>query len=63
MMGVLTQNRLNKPIGGKSKKFAIMTNKQWEELKEKALSTIQLYLATQVLRKLLDQTNTAVLWL
>uniref|UniRef100_A0A7C9EBU4 Uncharacterized protein n=1 Tax=Opuntia streptacantha TaxID=393608 RepID=A0A7C9EBU4_OPUST len=63
MMAVLTQNGLKKALGGKSKKPESMTDEQWEELDEKALSTIQLCLAPPVLREVLDKTTTAEIWL
>ena len=50
MMAILTQNGLNKALGGKTKKLATMTDEQWKEPDEKSLSTIQLCLATHVLR-------------
>ena len=62
-MVVLTQNGLKKALGGKSKKPESMTDEQWEELDEKALSTIQLCLAPSVLREVLDKTTTAEIWL
>ena len=43
-MAILTQNGLNKALSSKTKKPATMTDKQWEELDEKTLSTIQLCL-------------------
>ena len=63
MRAVLTQSRLKKALGSKTKKLATMTDEQWEELDEKALSTIQLRLATHALREVLDKTTTADLWL
>jgi len=51
MMVILTQNGSKKALGGKTKKPESMTDEQWEELDEKALSTIQLCLAPHVLRK------------
>ena len=49
MMTILTQNGLKKALARKKKKPVTMTEEQWEELDEKALSTIQLGLATNVL--------------
>ena len=57
MMAVLTQNGLKKALGGKTKKPTTMIDEQWEELDKKALSTIQLCLATHVLREVLDKTT------
>jgi len=42
MKVVLTQNRLKKAVGGKTKMPESMTNEPWEDLDQKALSTIQL---------------------
>jgi len=62
-MAVLTQNGLTKAIAGKTMKPSTMTDEQWEELDKKALSTIQLYLATHVLHEGLHATTMATLWL
>jgi len=58
-MAVLVQNGLKKVLAGKKKKPAIMTNGQWKEFDEKALSTIQSSLAPNVLREVLDKITTA----
>ena len=63
MMDILTQNELKKALSGKTKKPGTMANEHWEELREKALSTIQLCLATHVLPEVLNKTGTADLWL
>lgn len=64
MMGVLVQNGLKKALASKKKKKpATMTNEQWKELDEEALSTIQLSLALHVIREVLDKITTAELWL
>ena len=39
-----------------------MTDDEWEELEEKALSAIQLYLVPHVLREVLDKTTAVGLW-
>jgi len=57
MMVVLIQNALRKALGGKTKKPATMTDKQWEELVEKTLLMIQLCLETHVLHEVLDKTT------
>ena len=59
MIAILTKIGLKKALGGKAKKPATMTNEHWEALDEKALSTIQLCLATHVLCEVLDKTTTA----
>jgi len=53
MMIVLTQN------GSKMNRSSTMIDEQLEQLDEKALSTIQLCLATHVLSEVLDATTTA----
>ena len=63
MKAVLTQNGLKKALQGKSKKPPTMTNEKWDELDEKALSAIQLYLSREVLREVIHETTTAELWL
>ena len=54
MTAVLTQNELKKAIARKKQTSFTMTDEQWEELYEKALSMIQLCLATVVLHDVLD---------
>ena len=63
MMAVLTQIWLKKAIGGKKKKPDAITDDQWDERDEKVPSTIQLCLATHVLREVRDMTAGADLLL
>ena len=63
MRAVLTQNGLKKALDGKTKKPASMTDDQWDELDEKALSSIQLCLSKEVLREVVNETTVAGLWL
>ena len=49
MMAVPIHNGLKKILASKKKKPATISDEQWEELDEKALSTIQLSLAPHVL--------------
>jgi hypothetical protein len=63
MRAVLTQNGLKKALDGKSKKSASMTDDQWDEMDEKALSSIQLCLSKEVLREVVKETTAAGLWL
>ena len=56
---VLTQNELKKALDGKTKKPASMSDKQWDELDEKALSSIQLCLSKQVLREVVNEITAA----
>ena len=63
MRAVLTQSGLKKALDGIENKPASMTNEQWEELDEKALSSIQLSLSKEVLCEVANETTTAELWL
>ncbi|KAL6493219.1 hypothetical protein OROGR_032978 [Orobanche gracilis] len=63
MSAVLIQSGLKKALDGKSKKPDTMTDKQWDELDEKALSSIQLCLYKEVLREVANERTAASLWL
>lgn len=63
MKAVLTQNGLKKALVGKSNKPVTMTDEQWDELDEKALSAIQLCLSKEVLREVVHETTASGLWL
>ncbi|MCI18063.1 transducin/WD40 repeat-like superfamily protein [Trifolium medium] len=63
MRAVLTHNGLKKALDGKAKKPISMTEEQWDELDEKALSSIQLCLSKEVLREVVNETTAAGLWL
>jgi len=63
MRVVLTQNGFKKALDGKLKKPASMTDDQWDELDEKAFSSIQLCLSKEVLREVVNETTAAGLWL
>jgi len=54
MTAAPTRNELKKAIARKKQTSFTMTDEQWEELYEKALSMIQLCLATVVLHDVLD---------
>lgn len=62
MKAVLVQSGLKKALDGKAKKPESMTDEQWEELDEKALSTNQLCLTKEVLREVIHEETTAELW-
>ena len=62
MVVVLSQNKLKKALAGKKQKPITMPKEQQEELDKKALSMIQLFFATNVLREVLDQITTVDLW-
>jgi len=63
MRVVLTQSGLMKALDGIQNKPTSMTDEQWEELDEKALSSIQLSLSKEFLREIANETTTAELWL
>ena len=44
MQAILTQHGLKKALDGNSKKPSTMTDEQWDDMDEKALSVIQLCL-------------------
>jgi hypothetical protein len=62
MRFILTQNGLKKALDGEPKKPTSMTGEKWDELDEKTLSAIQLYLSKKVLREVANETTAVVLW-
>lgn len=62
MQAVLIQNGLKKALDGKSKKPATMTEDQWVEIDEKALSVIQLCLSREVLREVIKEKSAESMW-
>ena len=58
-MAVRTQTWLKKAIDGMKKKPEAITDDQWDERAEKVPLTIQLCLATHVLRDVRDMTTEA----
>lgn len=63
MKAILIQKGFKKALDGKSKKLTSMTNEQWVELDDKALSAFQLCLSNEVLREVGTETTAAELWL
>jgi len=59
MLAVLTQNGLKKVLTGKMMRPTIMTEEQWDEMDEKALSAIQLCLSREVLREVINEKTTS----
>jgi len=59
MTAVLTHNESRKVIARKKQKSFTMTDEQWEELYEKALSMIQLCLEALVLHEVLNRLTMA----
>ncbi|KAJ1390749.1 Retrovirus-related Pol polyprotein from transposon TNT 1-94 [Sesbania bispinosa] len=51
MMAVLTQRNLKVATSGKEKMPATMKDSEWDEIDEKALSTIQLCITDDVLQE------------
>lgn len=62
MRVILIQSGLKKALEGKSKKPDTMSNADWEELDEKALTAIQLMLSKEVLREVAYEKTTTGLW-
>ncbi|KAJ0105981.1 hypothetical protein Patl1_17772 [Pistacia atlantica] len=62
MMAVLTKKGTKKALREKAKKPETMTNAKSEDIDEKALSSIQLALTSDVLREILEVKTTAEAW-
>jgi hypothetical protein len=62
MQDLLVQQRLQKALAEKSKKLASMTDEDWEDLDARALNTIRLCLADEVLFSIVEETKTKGLW-
>ncbi|KAJ0039675.1 hypothetical protein Pint_26641 [Pistacia integerrima] len=54
MMAVLTKEATKKALREKVKKPETITDAEWEDMDEKALSSIQLVLTSDVLREILE---------
>nr|CAD1827602.1 unnamed protein product [Ananas comosus var. bracteatus] len=59
MHAILTQQKLQKALLGKEKMSDSLTAEQKEEIDDKALTAIQLYLSDEVLREVLDEKTAA----
>ena len=62
MQYLLVQQGVQKALLGKSKKPRDMSNDEWEELYARALSTIWLCLANDVLFNIIEEKSTTSLW-
>jgi hypothetical protein len=62
MQDLLVQQGLKKALAGKTMKPTAMTNKEWEDLDEKSLSTICLCLADDVMFNIVGEDTTSGLW-
>jgi hypothetical protein len=62
MWDLLVQQGLQKALAGKSKKPTSMTDEDWEDLDARALSTIRLCLADEVLFNIVGEETTTGLW-
>uniref|UniRef100_A0A2N9HA88 CCHC-type domain-containing protein n=1 Tax=Fagus sylvatica TaxID=28930 RepID=A0A2N9HA88_FAGSY len=60
---LLVQQGLVKAFYGKTKKLEKMTDDEWEELDMKAVSTIRLLLADEVMYDVMEENSTAGIWL
>ena len=59
---LLVQQGLHKVLDGATKKPATMTTSDWEDLDARALSTIRLCLADEVLFNIVEETMASGLW-
>jgi hypothetical protein len=62
MRDLLVQQGLQKALAGKIKKPTSMTDEDWEDLDARALSTIRLCLADEVLFNIVEEETTTGLW-
>ena len=62
MLVVLTHNVLKKILAGKMTRPTTMTEEQWDEMDEKALSAIQLCLSREVLREVINEKTATDIW-
>ena len=62
MRDMLIQQGVEKALVGKTKKPYDMSNEDWNEIDEKALSAIRLCLADDVLFNIVSETTAAGLW-
>jgi hypothetical protein len=62
MRDLLVQQGLQKALAGKTKKPTSMTDEDWEDLDARALSTIRLCLADEVLFNIVEEETTTGLW-
>ena len=60
---LLVQQGLVKALYGKARKPETMTDDEWEELDMKAVSTIRLCLADELMYDVLNDVSTAAMWL
>ena len=60
---LLVQQGLVKALYGKAKKPETMTDDKWEELDMKAVSTIGLCLANELMYDVMDDVSIATIWL
>ena len=59
---LLVQQGLHKALDGVTKKPTSMSNSDWEDLDARALSTVRLCLANEVLFNIVGESTTAGLW-
>jgi len=62
MNTILTQSGLKKALFGREKKSEDMKEETWQELDEKALTAIQLWLADEVLDEFSTEKTASSLW-
>ena len=62
VMDLLVQQGLHKALDGATKKPATMNDSDWEDLDARALSTIRLCLADEVLFNIIEENTASSLW-
>ena len=60
---LLVQQGLVKALFGKARKPKTMMDDEWEELDMKAVSTIRLCMADELMYDVMDDVTTATIWL
>ena len=60
---LLVQQGLVKALYGKARKPEMLTDDEWEELNMKAVSTIQLCLADELMYDVMDDVSIVAIWL
>lgn len=63
MHDLLIQHGMAKPLLGKRKMHSSMTEDEWDELDDRALSVIRLCLADNVLFNIVSEKTVAGLWM
>ena len=62
MQAILARNGFKKVLVGKLEKPESVTDEQWNDMDEKALSIIQLCLFREVLQEVINSNSAADIW-